>query len=615
MSARKPTNCIDRLSRTRRTEILTAGRYKIFMILSLKNIIDLDFLLGLDEDPEKADTKAIASRDRKIFRQIKDGDRLDDAGLIAGWIEYRRLLFSQETGNGGPGAKLPGELFESFYLLIAKWVFACGLAAGGLGAYSFLAYHGSRPVNVTLFIAVFILFPALLCLAAALVGFHQYRSGPAGSSWVGALHQMSMRLFIDKFVGRLQKWAAPVQKHFPQLSKETSDLLHLDTRPFRSILFWAVFIVLSLGALGFSTGVLGGTFFRIMVTDLAFGWQSTLLTSGESVHRLVAWMALPWSWVLPDIFVPSLEQIEGSRIILKEGIAGLSSEHLAAWWPFLCMGLLVYTLIPRIVLVSLAHTAKTLTLARFDLSKPGYQRLLMRMRTPRMGMNIKETGGSRAEFRAPLPRPEPAPLKAKDERPAVVPQPDVILNTPDPEPEPIPEPEPEAKPKPESKPESKPEPKLEPAPRPQVVSNAPSIEKNTHGALVLGSARGFEGNDMEQIRTGLEHQFGIHIAATLGIHFDFDEDQEQIAAKIKDLGQGPLIVLQEVWQPPIRGLLYYFVQIREAFSDFPLWIVMLQTMEKKEKDVTPSDVNFQVWKSALNQLNDPLIVIERWVSP
>ena len=594
------------------------------MILPLKDIIDLDFLLGLDEGQETVDTNTIAARDRDIFRRIKDGDRLDDAELIAGWLENRRRLFSQETGKGGPGTKLPGTLFDSFYLLITRWIFACGLAAGSLCAYSFLAYHGSRPVNVTLFVAVFILFPALLCLAAASVGVHQFRAGPAGSGWTGALHRMSMRLFIDKFMGRLQKWAAPVQTHFPQFSKDANDLLHLDTRSFRSILFWPVFITLSLGALGFSIGALGGTFFRIMVTDLAFGWQSTLLTSGESVHRLVTWMALPWSWAMPDIFVPTLEQVEGSRIILKEGIVGLASEHLAAWWPFLCMGMLVYGLIPRIVLVGLGRAARTRALARFDLSRPGYQRLLMRMRSPRMGMDIKETGGSRATFRAPLPRPEPdpEPVKEKEDEPVVRPRPDATLNTPPvpaPHPKPKPAPEPASQPQPKAearpKPKRKPEPDPVPKPRPPVVSDTPTVKEKTPGALVLGSARGFEENDVEQIRTGLEQQFGLHVAATVGIHFDFDEDQNQIAASIKELGQGPLIVLQEVWQPPIRGLLYYFVQLREAFSDRPIWIVMIQTMDQAEKDVAPSDVNFQVWKSAVNQLNDPLIVIERWVAP
>lgn len=579
------------------------------MILPLKDIIDLDFLLGLDEGRETVDTNAIAARDRDIFRRINDGDRLDDAGLIAGWLEQRRLLFSQETGKGGPGAKLPGALFDSFYLWITKWVFACGLAAGGLCAYSFLAYHGSRPVNVTLFVAVFILFPALLCLAAAFVGLHQFRSGPAGSGWSATLHRLSMRLFIDKFMVRLEKWAAPIQTRFPQFSKDANDLLHLDTRSFRSILFWPVFITLSLGALGFSTGALGGTFFRIMVTDLAFGWQSTLLTSGESVHRLVSWMALPWSWAMPDIFVPTLEQIEGSRIILKEGIAGLASEHLAAWWPFLCMGMLVYGLIPRMVLVGLGRTARTIALARFDLSRPGYQRLLMRMRSPRMGMDIKETGGSRAKFRAPLPRPEPEPVEEKAKKPVVMPKPDTIVKPPAPEPQPKPAP------KPEPKVEPRPKPEPEPEPGPPVISDTPAVKEETPGALVLGSARGFEENDQEQIKTGLEQQFGIHIAATLGIHFDFDEDRDQIAANINDLAQGPLIVLQEVWQPPIRGLLYYFVQLRETFPDLPIWIVMIQTMDQAEKDVAPSDVNFQVWKSAVNQLNDPLILIERWVAP
>lgn len=587
------------------------------MILSLKNIIDLDFLLGLDEFPDNVDAKAVASRDRDIFRRIKNGDSLDDARLIAGWLEHRRLLFVQETDNGEPGAKLPGEVFDSFYTWIARTIFACGLAVGGMGAYSFLAYHGTRPVNVTLFITVFILFPAVLCPAAALVGFRQFRSGPAESGWLGVLHRLSTRLFIDKFMGRLQKWIAPFQKHFPQLSKETENLMHLDTRPFRNILFWPVFIILSLGALGFSTGALGGTFFRIMVTDLAFGWQSTILTSGESVHRLITWMAMPWSWAVPDIFVPTLEQIEGSRIVLKEGIVGLASEHLASWWPFLCMGLLVYTLIPRILLVGLARVARTLALARFDLSRPGYQRLLMRMRTPRMGMDIKATGGTRAAFRAPLPRPEPEPVKEQKEGSTVMPQPDAPLNTPppapkpksDPAPVPVPEPEPKLKPGPKTKQE----PKTEPAP--PVVPDENRIKKNTPGALVIGSARGFEENDMEQIRVGLEQQFGICVAGTVGIHFDLDEDQDQIAAHVKDLGRGTLIVLQEMWQPPIRGLLYYFVQLRELFPDFPLWIVMIRTMAPGEKDVASSDVNFQVWKSAVNQINDPLIVIERWVSP
>jgi len=185
-----------------------------------------------------------------------------------------------------------------------------------------------------------------------------------------------------------------------------------------------------------------------------------------------------------------------------------------------------------------------------------------------------------------LPRPEPAPGVEKNERLVVMPQPGAVLNTPESEPE----------------------------PRPPVVPDESRVNNNTPGALVLGSARGFGENDMKQIRAGLEQQFGIHVAATVGIHFDFDADQDQIAAQVKDLGRGPLIVLQEVWQPPIRGLLYYFVQIRQIFSDSPLWIVMIQTMDQGEKNVAPSDVNFQVWKSAVNQLNDPQILIERWVS-
>ncbi len=590
------------------------------MMLHLKDIIDLDFLLGLDEGPDSGDNAAISARDRDIYRQLADSEMLDDAGLIAGWLAYRRLLFFHETGNGGPGARLPGDLFDTFYTWTARGAFACGLAAGGTGAYTFLAYHGSRPVNVTLFIAVFILFPALLCLSAGLLGLAQFRSGAAGGSWSGVLHRLFLGIFLNKFADRVRKWAAPVKSHLPELPEDANRLLHLDTRPFRRMLFWPVFIALSLGALGFSVGAFAGTFFRIMVTDLAFGWQSTLISSGDTVHHLVSWMALPWSWVMPDGFaVPGLEQIEGSRIILKEGIAGLASEHLAAWWPFLCMGMLVYALMPRIILVGLAHAARNITLARFDLSMPGYQRLIMRMRTPSMGTDIMETGGTRATFRGPLPRPVTMPVEEDTGQKVIMPQPDKGSAGCGDEPEPsdvqsdfpgaITEPPCPS----EACENTNSRENCENANAPQPVSQT---ETHRTGALVLGSARGFQGNTMEKIKDAIERQFGVNVAATAGIQFDFEADRETLLSLSGDHGKGPVVLLQEVWQPPIRGLLYYFVQIREhIFPHAPLWIVMVQTLDQGDMDVETADVNFQVWKTAVSQLNDPKMIIERWVSP
>ncbi len=99
-------------------------------------------------------------------------------------------------------------------------------------------------------------------------------------------------------------------------------------------------------SLAFSLGTLGTTFFRVMVSDMAFGWQSTLLTSSNTVHDLVSAMAWPWAgWLPAGLAYPGIEQIEGSRIILKEGISVLTTGDLVSWWPFLCLGIVFYALI------------------------------------------------------------------------------------------------------------------------------------------------------------------------------------------------------------------------------------------------------------------------------
>ena len=580
------------------------------MNLSLKDIIDLDFLLALDEAGASPDSETISARDRDIFHQLENGPDLDDAGIIRGWLEYRRLLFFHETGKGGPGAKLPGTLFDSYYSWTARGAALLGFTIGGMGAYSFLAYHGSRPVNVTLFTAVFIMLPMLLCLAAAGVAAHQIRSGgEAGAGWFGVMQRLSVQLFINKFTGAVKKWGAPVKKYLPELSDDAVTLLRLDTGPYRNILFWPVFIALSLGALGFSLGALGGTFFRIMVTDLAFGWQSTLPASAQGVHQLVTLLALPWSWALPGA-VPTLVQIEGSRILLKEGIAGLASEHLAAWWPFLCVGMLVYAVIPRLCLLALAFAARRRALSRFDLARPGYQRLIMRMRSPRMGTDIRSTGGSRAKIRGPLPRP---------------------VSMAPPQPEPIPESGPDPVPDVMPGPPPGTETVFSPLPGPDATvhegaSSADTPEPDGPGAdlsaraddlqgLLLGSARGLKENRLAEIQQGLLEQFGLSVSEAAGIQFDFDLDRDRLAFLAKVHGKQPVVILQEVWQPPIRGLLYYFVQIREQiFPDSALWIVVVQSLDQGDMAVDTADVNFQVWKTAIKQLNDPMMVIERWTS-
>lgn len=108
-------------------------------------------------------------------------------------------------------------------------------------------------------------------------------------------------------------------------------------------------IVPQLFGIGFNLGALTSTMSKVALSDLAFGWQSTLSIGSETVHAIVRMVATPWSWWCGEgVGYPSIDQITGSRMVLKEGIRQLSSDALISWWPFLCFCLLVYGLLPRL---------------------------------------------------------------------------------------------------------------------------------------------------------------------------------------------------------------------------------------------------------------------------
>ncbi|WDP90382.1 MAG: DUF2868 domain-containing protein [Desulfobacter sp.] len=557
------------------------------MNFSLKEIIDLDFFLSLDEGME--DRKETAARDREIFREIEGAgpgsgidnkiDIKDDRSLLLAWLKRRRQM--ADRGDG----RLPGSLYHSLYRWTLRIMAVLGLAAGFITAYSFLAYHGSRPVNVTLFIAFFILFQALLALAAGIVMARRIRPGGSNGSRYSFFHTLIFEAFLGRLRSVIEK-AGDLPGSAVFKDAGASGLVsRFRSGTYKGLLFWPVFTASSLAALGFSLGCLGGTLFRVMVTDLAFGWQSTLFTSGEQIHKMVSALALPWSWILPDgAALPTLAQVHGSRIILKQGMSGLATEHLAAWWPFLCMGILVYGGIPRLALLGGAVGAGKKALNAFDMNRPRYRRLLMRMRSPRMNMEIRETGGTRAHTRPPLPDPALARGAAIETAP--------VLPPTDPG---------------GGGPQEVTEPRTA---EPQAAE--PEIRQKTP-ALVLASARSYPDGAMDDIAGALDRQLGVDIAGIARIGFEFEGDEPALKAAAPP-ENGVVILLQEVWQPPIRGLLYYLTQLRKAvFPDHDIWIFLTRTPGEGAMAVAAGDMDFQVWQTAVAQLKDPGIIVERWM--
>ena len=492
------------------------------MTFKLKDIIDLDYLVSRDDAPaSEADIRLREDKDKKIYMLCRQSCRTDEA-LLLSWLEARRQEIFRENEKKGL-ILLPGAVFSSLYSFMVYALIFSGSFSGLTLAWSFLAYHGTRPVNVALFIFLFIVLQVVLIVITVFFLFHRQLKVNSKKSRLrnSMVHTLLSALFFNVFPELLKKTNRPLFKKGLDTLEYTSTLMRMKNREYQTLFFWPFFILTTVFAFCFATGALGGTFFRVIVSDMAFGWQSTLMTTSETIYDLVSWIAFPWSWFLPETLAhPSLSQIEGSRIILKDGISVLATRDLVSWWPFLCLGLLFYAVIPRGLLMVAGILAQNRVLRAFDLDRPIFRQLLIRIK----GL-------------------------------------DSDINTPKP--------------------------------------------------LVLVPQTVYSDAAREKILHHIHTRLFFDVREMIGTSLDPEQDMD-IFNRIKNSDADQVVLVHEVWQPPIRGLLYY---IRELKSVMPekmlLWILLTKDAGQENLCVDETDVNFEIWKKAVFKLEDPAIKVMR----
>jgi hypothetical protein len=541
----------------------------------LKDIIDLDYLLSLDDQRDCVQEKEkTLTRDREIFNL--DHRNMDDTALLFSWLEYRRMIFFQGAGKN---TGLPGAAFTSLFRWIARLLILTGFLSGLGLAYSFLAYHGTRPVNVSIFFAVFIVSQVLLFLFILFMLVKRfYMKTTEGGYDQSILHTLFFGLFFRALPQLKKRLGKRMGGEKMDAVEFTAALIRMKSREYRSVFFWPFFSLSSFFAVSFSLGALGGTLFRVAVSDLAFGWQSTLMAASSSIHKGVTMICLPWSWFVPEnIAHPSLEQIEGSRILLKEGIATLATKDLVSWWPFLCLGILFYAVLPRFMLILLGVLAQKRAIAQFNFERPRFKKLLVRMQSPRMDIRFDEERVW-AVRQNPVPNSlEPDPLES-DPLESDATGPDLFMSD---------------------------------VSMPGVSGPEGAKANLSKGVLVLAPGSVYPTGKLGGVAGFIKEQLFLDIGSSLFLSFDYGEDEEQLLALAPGTEEN-ILLLQEVWQPPIRGLLHYFVQLKtQAFKDRALLILLTQTPGEETQVVDREDINFRVWEKAILQLGHPDIMLER----
>lgn len=374
------------------------------------HIIDLEYFSHQDAERDRTE---LHQRDRNIFLQHQDqlGEKNDPANddLIGLWLTERK-----ETDFPGPEKKSPGTIFGDVYFLARNLAWIKGIIVGLVAGFTFFTYTGTTPVNVFHFLLLFVVsqlfFVGFLIAAWLLRPLLPKLKLPSFYSLLfrGMLTRL-VSFFHKKWLQKMDAGQRASVSHAFGIFKARSSV-------YGFLFYWPLFILSQLFAIGFNIGLLTATLLKISTSDLAFGWQSTMQFSVEAIHRAVMLAALPWSWfVSPESSYPSLAEIVGSRIILKEGIYHLTTGNLIAWWPFLVFCLLFYGLFIRLALFITGRILERTSLSRLKFDTPSFLALVRRMKTPLVTTQAAperratETGNLNESRRHPSP-PSPSHL-------------------------------------------------------------------------------------------------------------------------------------------------------------------------------------------------------------
>jgi len=344
--------------------------------LQYKDLINLEYFFARDTEIQQSD---LHIRDREIALNLQDQiettTNQQPKQLILGWLKERgQRDFAGET------QKSPGNIFQEMLHSTSFLVTLTGIITGSITGFAYFSYSGTTPVNILQFLALFIVSQLLLTvfLISGLLLRRLMPSEIVPSFYLflfsGLLYRLSS--FLKK------KWQAEFSTEKRMSAEQAFGILRGKSTLYSSLFYWPFFCIAQLFGLTFNIGLLLATFTRISTSDIAFGWQSTIQFSAETIHSLVQLLATPWAWIFENGGHPNLAEIAGSKIILKDGIHHLATADLVAWWPFLIMCVLFYGLTVRAATLCTGMIMSGKTLSSFTLDSGDCTALLRRLRTP-----------------------------------------------------------------------------------------------------------------------------------------------------------------------------------------------------------------------------------------
>lgn len=346
---------------------------------------------------ESLDDDTLEERDRPLAKTLDPAS--SPSRIIQSWLDHPSP--SSNGSNLGPtlhsAARLGTQLLYLAYALL-------GL---GLG-FQLLKYNGSEPVNVSAFFGLVILLQLLFVIVTVLLALIGIPQPKALELSPGVRITRTLTELVTGLVARLSSFSLDAQKRseLNAFLGRAKGRLWLYQNPIR----WQSCAIASKSGIAFNLGICLAILAAVTFSDRAFGWQTALDVSAESIHSIVSLLALPWAWLFGEgQGYPSLSQISGSQIVLKDGIRSLHTADLTSWWTFLLMGTITYGLLPRVLLALLSTRLTAQSLQRLDFSDAASQRLLRRLTPTQDAFTLNTEAPTTAYASKARPQPTQAP--------------------------------------------------------------------------------------------------------------------------------------------------------------------------------------------------------------
>lgn len=340
-----------------------------------------------------ADVRAQLSQDQSVEREtLKQRDReIGLAGQTTNDVrQLRTWVATLRSGTGSashPGAGIQQLIRGS---VLALW--ACGGIIGWLLSRAVLYYDGQQPVNLfsTLLVLVGLQLFALVILVVLLL--------VRRPALLRALSIFNPATHILKLVRRFSR-------HKPD---GIDDLFELSADPQAKKVSLSLIVYLAQHfSVALNIGMIFALVYLVTITDLAFGWNTTLKLDDTTVYNWFQYIAWPWHNSVTAA-VPDLSLVEQSRFYRLAGQLrnpDWQVDQFGTWWLFVLMSLGIYGLLPRLAMLVICGARYDRAVSDALTGQPGASQALARMRSPLVSTSAGPTvTDDETAYSHPLPR-------------------------------------------------------------------------------------------------------------------------------------------------------------------------------------------------------------------